>query len=1073
MNRRCYEGLTGYLRQGCLGSLLMMCLLLAVGTAHAQAQRLAQQAVTVVESGAGTEAGEARALDAAGEDGQVLRQGAVRMDRNGIDRVFRQSLPALRAGISGRVAGSRGEAVRRQALLPPVRLQLFPDTVITFQPKRVTDWLPPSRGATPTEATGRVLQGVVTEGGEGTVVLSEFEGALSGAVRLANGEYYELEVYPEQAPVVRQLRMQRPPNGRDEVIIADRDPANRTKPPTSPQDLLEDARLRLSGDEHVVTVTLFYTPRVLQRYGGPAGLRAFAGRLEEESSEVFRNSEVPAVYRIVALRMVHLNDSSASMDWIDAFYWFDDYFGAPEATGTRLATLLVGPPLPPAIFGYTMGIAFQRVVDGGPERLSMVHQNFAAGPSLVFAHEAGHNLGCVHDAANGGADGGLYGDSRGYQQTALAPNFYTVMAYPCAGCRSIPYYSEPKALYEMVPSGKEGARCAATLAREIAETTSTAATLLEPRCAMDLFPGALYVRHVSMDFSVRVETGPDCEWQISGLRGGIVLEDLDNTPVRKGPGLLRLRTRTGPPVDHSSQRPIRPTTHVSVGSAVLSVYPTVTPWGYMEGAEGIRMRASATPDSPQEVCTLLSYAWARLDNWQATFELSVHAEGLAPWMTFRSTELSGQREVCIRADTSGQTAGVYGHVLYHELNFRPMLFPRPGFPATRGTSHTLPVEVKVTEEMKPVRYSPRSLSFRWTTGEAQPAEQVLELDGPPSLTLLPPTEPRAWLQTAMVPGQGGPLANHMGPGNSGRIRVSVRPQILAGGVHNAEVRVGCPDGACAPRSIPVRLQVTAVPVGTEPDTTGPRIASGGVVNAASFSPGLSAGSWMSIFGERLAASSRGWASGDFAGEVLPTRLDDVRVRVDGVPAAISFISPGQVNFQCPTVERTGWVPLEITNSAGSHTVNVWVEASNPGVFLLNAQSAIAALHADAVPAAALGALGPGVGVRPAQPGDVLALYGTGLGVTVPAVQPGRLFSGAAPLPESAYFKVYIGGMEAEILFAGLSGAGLNQINLRVPDLPPGDHPVRLVSSFRIGPPLGTLHVAAPGMATSALVAPGD
>ncbi len=36
-------------------------------------------------------------------------------------------------------------------------------------------------------------------------------------------------------------------------------------------------------------------------------------------------------------------------------------------------------------------------------------------------------------------------------------------------------------------------------------------------------------------------------------------------------------------------------------------------------------------------------------------------------------------------------------------------------------------------------------------------------------------------------------------------------------------------------------------------------------------------------------------------------------------------------------------------------------------------------------------------------------------------------------------KVVIGGVEAEVLFAGLSGAGLNQLNVRVPVLlPPGD-----------------------------------
>jgi uncharacterized protein (TIGR03437 family) len=36
--------------------------------------------------------------------------------------------------------------------------------------------------------------------------------------------------------------------------------------------------------------------------------------------------------------------------------------------------------------------------------------------------------------------------------------------------------------------------------------------------------------------------------------------------------------------------------------------------------------------------------------------------------------------------------------------------------------------------------------------------------------------------------------------------------------------------------------------------------------------------------------------------------------------------------------------------------------------------------------------------------------------------------------------VRVGGLRADVLFAGLTGAGLNQINIRVPEtLPPGNH----------------------------------
>ncbi|MCW5962755.1 MAG: hypothetical protein KIT83_01850 [Bryobacterales bacterium] len=40
-------------------------------------------------------------------------------------------------------------------------------------------------------------------------------------------------------------------------------------------------------------------------------------------------------------------------------------------------------------------------------------------------------------------------------------------------------------------------------------------------------------------------------------------------------------------------------------------------------------------------------------------------------------------------------------------------------------------------------------------------------------------------------------------------------------------------------------------------------------------------------------------------------------------------------------------------------------------------------------------------------------------------------------------EVRIGGMPAAVQFIGLSGAGLNQINVVVPDLQAGTHPVEL------------------------------
>jgi uncharacterized protein (TIGR03437 family) len=57
------------------------------------------------------------------------------------------------------------------------------------------------------------------------------------------------------------------------------------------------------------------------------------------------------------------------------------------------------------------------------------------------------------------------------------------------------------------------------------------------------------------------------------------------------------------------------------------------------------------------------------------------------------------------------------------------------------------------------------------------------------------------------------------------------------------------------------------------------------------------------------------------------------------------------------------------------------------------------------------------------------------------VAPGRVFSGAAPLNDRV--QMTIGGVSVTPAFAGLSGAGLNQFNVTIPELPNGEHPIAM------------------------------
>ncbi len=226
---------------------------------------------------------------------------------------------------------------------------------------------------------------------------------------------------------------------------------------------------------------------------------------------------------------------------------------------------------------------------------------------------------------------------------------------------------------------------------------------------------------------------------------------------------------------------------------------------------------------------------------------------------------------------------------------------------------------------------------------------------------------------------------------------------------------------------------TPGPYGEDPESHGlfgsiqapPSFTAAGVMNGASFQPPLAPNTWAMVIGGGLAASSRSWASTDLVGGALPTAIDNVSVTVNGVPAEISFVGPSQIDFLIPPTAPVGPAQIQVTSNeqvSALATVNLTLTA--PGLFYLTGNKYVVSTHSNGTVTGPT-TLIPG-STTPIKAGETISIYGTGLTVNTPGV--------AAALPS-----VTIGGLTAQVIFAGQINAGVTQINLVVPaGLPSGD-----------------------------------
>ena len=217
----------------------------------------------------------------------------------------------------------------------------------------------------------------------------------------------------------------------------------------------------------------------------------------------------------------------------------------------------------------------------------------------------------------------------------------------------------------------------------------------------------------------------------------------------------------------------------------------------------------------------------------------------------------------------------------------------------------------------------------------------------------------------------------------------------------------------------------AMPVG--PDGPPPIISSNGIVGAGASNPPVqlvSPGAIVSIFGTNFLGSGnlRTLQPADLVSGKLPTNLGGVCVTFGGVNASITGVFPNQINVQVPDLPP-GPVTVRVTANCGS---------VNPVAGPLSAVTvgrASPEFFSSPDPVSGRNLIAATIN------GGIVEAYGTGWGVTIPAIPPGAIPGMAAQL--AAPPALLLGGTSippANILYAGASPccAGLYQVDFTLP-----------------------------------------
>ena len=280
---------------------------------------------------------------------------------------------------------------------------------------------------------------------------------------------------------------------------------------------------------------------------------------------------------------------------------------------------------------------------------------------------------------------------------------------------------------------------------------------------------------------------------------------------------------------------------------------------------------------------------------------------------------------------------------------------------------------------------------------------------------------------------------------------------------------------------PAVFSLTATAATGGGGTTGPprpAIARQGIIGVGSSVPAvrlLSPRGIVSIFGQNFLPAGTNGRRVNFDTELvnglLPTRLLGVCVEIGALRAPLLDVFATQLNVVVPNLATANAAVRVITNCDApvgeliSDPEMVPVAPAAPEFLYsqINANGRNPVAAANAVTGALIGPSDL-PGFVPAQPGDILTIYATGLGATDPQIAAGGFSAGIANVTGGVRIELGDTPLAAsDILYVGASpGSLIYQINLRVPaGTTPGNQTLRIFIGESGSPANAFLAIAAP------------